>query len=107
MVAKNFPKITIAGKSYPTRVSMGAMLRFTRETGKELSEALTFTDQITYLWCCVVSACSADGIEFGMDLLTFADHLDAEDVQAWSKAMEDANSADDENGDAGTAKKKH
>lgn len=107
MVAKKFPKITIAGKSYPTRVSMGAMLRFTRETGKELSEALTFTDQITYLWCCVVSACSADGIEFGMDLLTFADHLDAEDVQAWSKAMEDANSADDENGDAGTAKKKH
>lgn len=106
MVAKNFPKITIAGKNYPTRVSMGAMLRFTRETGKELSEALTFTDQITYLWCCVVSACSADGIEFGMDLLTFADHLDAEDVQAWSEAIESTNSTD-ETDSAGTAKKKH
>ena len=106
METKKFPKITIDGKAYPTRASMGAMLRFTRETGKELSEALTFTDQITYLWCCVVSACSADGIEFGMDLLTFADHLDAEDVQAWSEAIESTNS-DDETENAGAAKKKH
>lgn len=106
MVAKKFPKITIAGKAYPTRVSMGAMLRFTRETGKEMSEALTFSDQITYLWCCVVSACSADGIEFDMDLLTFADHLAAEDVQAWSEAIESTNS-DDETNSAGAAKKKH
>ena len=99
METKKFPKITVDGKAYPTRASMGAMLRFTRETGKELSEALTFTDQITYLWCCVVSACSADGIEFGMDLLTFADHLDAE-------ASESTNS-DDETDNAGAAKKKH
>lgn len=106
METKKFPKITIDGKAYPTRVSMGAMLRFTRETGKELSEALTFTDQITYLWCCVVSACSADGIPFDLDLLSFADRLDAQDVQAWSEAIESANSSD-ETDSAGTAKKKH
>ena len=41
-----------------------------------------------------------------MDLLTFADHLDAEDVQAWSEAIESTNS-DDETDSAGAAKKKH
>ena len=60
MNTKKFPKITIDGKQYPTRTSMGAMLRYTRETGNDTLEFQTLSDTITYLWCCVVSACSAE-----------------------------------------------
>lgn len=31
-------KITIKGKEYPCRITMGAMVRFKRESGKDVSE---------------------------------------------------------------------
>ena len=63
-------EITINGKSYPCRQTMGAMLRFKRETGKEVTDmdGGSLTDVCTFLWCCIVSACKADGITFDMSL---------------------------------------
>ena len=72
--------IKVNGKEYPCRILMGAMLRFKRHTGRDVSEmAPTDTaDLITFLWCCVGSSCNADGVEFGLSLEDFADGLDAE-----------------------------
>lgn len=56
-------KVTVAGKEYPCRQTMGAMLRFKRETGREVTDMTDgVSDLCTYLYCCVVSACMADGV---------------------------------------------
>ena len=83
-------EIEINGKVFPCRVTMGALLRFKRETGRDVSqtgqndvEAL-----ITLLWCCVVSASKADGVEFSMTLLDFADQLSPDTLTRWYDKME-------------------
>lgn len=70
---------------------MGAMLRFSRETGKEITEIKpgSFSDLCTYLWCCVVSASKREGKEFGMSLMEFADSISPDDMEAWSRAVSD------------------
>lgn len=71
-------KIQINGKEYPIRMTMGALLRFKRETGKDVSEVKSTdtADWIILMWCCVASACKADGDEFTLTLEEFADSLD-------------------------------
>lgn len=68
---------------------MGAMLRFKRETGKEVSDIVewTFTDLCTFLWCCVASASKADGKKFDMSLMDFADNLTPEEMSSWSESV--------------------
>lgn len=79
--------ITINGQAYPFRQTMGAMLRFRRETGREVTQmgADALSDMAVYLWCCVRSACQADGVAFDMDLMTFLDSLAPEDLTRWSE----------------------
>lgn len=82
-------EVNINGKAYPCRPSMGAMLRFKNETGREVTDIDNgFSDLCTYLWCCVVSACSKDNINFDMSLMDFADSIDPEDMNAWSQAIQ-------------------
>lgn len=93
-------KITVGGVEYPCRSTMGAMLRFKRETGREVTEldARSVSDLALWLWCCVSSACSADGVTFGLSLQDFADRLSAETLRLWSESQR----AEMENGgDAG------
>lgn len=94
--------ITIGNKEYPCRITMGAMLRYKRETGKEMSgvNRQEFTDILTFLWCCVASACAADGVEFGYSLEQFADLIPIEDAE---KVFADLNMAAE--GVAGAKKK--
>ena len=75
-------KITIKGKDYPCRITMGAMLRFKRETGHEASELSSgdISEMAVFLWCCVTAACNADGVDFGMDVETFADSLEVDEM---------------------------
>ena len=81
--------ITINGKQYPCRVTMGALLRFKRETGKDVGQISQddVTDLITLLWCCVASASKADGVEFGMELMDFADQLDPDTLTGFYTEM--------------------
>jgi hypothetical protein len=82
-------EVNINGKAYPCRPTMGAMLRFKNETGREVTDIDGgFSDLCTYLWCCVASACKKDGVEFNLSLMDFADSIDPEDMAAWSKAMQ-------------------
>ena len=90
-------EVTINGKAYPCRQTMGAMLRFKQETGKEVTEIDGgLSDMCTFLWCCVVSACKADGVAFGMSLLDFADSLTPEEMEDWSKSVSEEAEAGDE-----------
>lgn len=78
--------ITYGGKEYPCRQTMGAMLRFKRETGKEATEikADSLSDLVTFLYCCVVSECSHQKIPFGFTLQDFADGVTLPDLNAWA-----------------------
>lgn len=82
--------ITINGKEYPCRVTMGAMLRFKRETGHDVSQLdeRDVSDLITFLWCCIASASKADGVEFSLSLLDFADRLDPDTLNGFFNEME-------------------
>ncbi len=70
--------INVGGRELPCRVTMGAMLRFRRETGRDVSGMTSddVSDLVTFMWCCAASACNADGVEFGLTLEEFADRLD-------------------------------
>lgn len=87
-------EVIVNGVNYPCRPTMGAALRFKKETGKEIMEINggSLTDVCTYLYCCVVSACAADKVDFDMSLMEFADALNPEDMQKWTAQMQpDAN----------------
>lgn len=89
-------EITIDGVAYPCRPTMGAMLRFKRETGKELTEmeSKSISELCTFLYCCVASASAAEGREFNLSLMEFADRIDPAQLNAWSERMDAANSSE-------------
>ena len=99
-------EVTINGVAYPCRPTMGAMLRFEKETGKNVAEVFaegetefSFTDICTLMWCCIVSASKHDGIEFNMSLMDFADSITPEEAISWnSKAMASQKEPGDEAG---------
>ena len=88
---KNKMKIEIRtsdGKTYPCRVTMGALLRFSRTTGKDVSAMDgSVTDMATLIWCCVKSACEADGVKFEYSLEEFSDRIDGDEMNAFGKEM--------------------
>lgn len=98
-------EVTINGKAYPCRPTMGAMLRFKKETGKEVTEIKegSFSDLCAYLYCCVASACAADKVAFEMSLMDFADNLSPEDMKAWASQVQSDNGQPE--ADAGEEKK--
>lgn len=65
--------ITINGQEYPCEMTMGALVRFKKETGYDVAKAADTADMITLLWCCIVSACAAQHKEFPLSLMEFAD----------------------------------
>lgn len=83
-------EVLINGIAYPCRPTMGAMLRFKRETGKEVTEmnAESFSELCVYLYCCVASASAADKIEFDMTLMEFADSILPDDLAKWATALQ-------------------
>lgn len=91
-------EVTINGKKYPCRPTMGAMLRFKQETGKEVTEITntSISELIVYLYCCVASASAADKLDFDLPLMEFADALDPADLNAWAAQMQqDGNNGTD------------
>lgn len=89
--------ITIDGKTYPSRPTMGAMVRYKRETGNEVTEMRpeNVSDMCAYLWCCVASASNADGVEFNMSFIDFADRVSQDDMQRWATALQNTETQDD------------
>lgn len=78
--------INVGGKEYPCRPTMGAILRFKRETGREVTNMNgSIEDLCTYLWCCVCSAAKREGVPFDMSLMDFADHLEPDTLEQWAR----------------------
>ncbi|MDO5395653.1 MAG: hypothetical protein Q4F07_06785 [Bacteroidales bacterium] len=101
-------EIQINGEAYPCSLTMGAMLRFKQETGREITEidAASFSDLCTYLWCCVISASKREGRRFDMTLMEFADSIDPADMEQWTKSLEVQNGAGDSEGETEEQEKK-
>jgi len=86
-------QIIVGKKKYPCRPTLGAMLRFKRETGKEVTEIEngSISDLTAYLYCCIKSASKADGVDFDYSLEDFADALMPADLEKWTNSlMQDA-----------------
>lgn len=77
-------EIEVYGRKLPCRVTMGALLRFKRMTGYEVSEIKDgdLEATIRFLWCCVQSSCNADGVTIDMDFERFADGLEMPEATA-------------------------
>ncbi|MDE5989095.1 MAG: hypothetical protein K2H17_06830 [Duncaniella sp.] len=99
-------EIKINGTAYPCGPTMGAMLRFKQETGREITEIdpRSFSDLCTYLWCCVVSAAKREGKSFDMSLMDFADSLSPEDMAEWNNAI--VSDSETGSGESGEKKRK-
>lgn len=81
-------KVIICEKEYPSRVTMGAMIDFKRETGKDVNEIDTDVEQLTmFMYCCVRSACRADKVDFQLTFEQFADGINLEDFTAFQNGM--------------------
>ena len=74
-------RISIKGKEYPCYMTMGAILRFRRETGYDVKDAKDIADQVILLWCVVKAACAAEGVTFDTGLEEFADSLNPESLK--------------------------
>lgn len=72
-------KVTVNGVEYPMRLSMGAMLRFKRETGKEITSAESIEDMIVMIHSCIKSACNHEKVKFNMSVEDLADCLSQDD----------------------------
>lgn len=87
--SKKINRINVGGRELPCRVTMGAMVRFKRETGKDARQfkADDLEEVITFLGCCVVSSCRADKIPDPPAFEDFADMLEPADLEAFYSSM--------------------
>ena len=85
-------KIKIKGQEYPCRVTMGAMVRFKRERGKDIREVnqADVDLMLMFVWCCVKSACNADGVEFDIAFDRFVDMLEPDDFTEFFGDVQEA-----------------
>ena len=88
--------IVVKGKEYPCRLTLGAMRRFKRLTGKDVTTLTEgdVDDMITLMYCCTASACNADGVEFNFTVDEFADNLQSDHMSEFVQNV--ANGAGDE-----------
>ncbi len=85
-------KIILKNKEYPCRVTMGAMVRFKRESGRDVSkmDPTDLSDLALFLYCCVSSASAADGVEFDYTFDQFADLVDPANMSSFCEALDAA-----------------
>lgn len=98
--------VTIDNKEYPIKMTMGAMLRFKKETGKEINDGnMGLTDNATLIWCCIKSACAHEKVAFDISLMDFADSIDVKDIEPVVQALYQSavgdTTGDEADGDAG------
>ncbi len=72
--------VTVDGKEYPIKMTMGALIRFEQETGKPFSsENLSTSDVAAMMWCCLKSACDHDKVPFDIAAKDFPDCVSADE----------------------------
>lgn len=98
--------IKIGDCHYPCYATMGAALRFKDRMGREANDIRldSISEMLTYLWCCVKSACNREGMDFDMELQDFADALSPEEMTEWADSV--AATAESSEAEAEDGKKK-
>lgn len=71
---------------------MGAMVRFKRESGRDVSELKQndVSDLVLFMWCCVASASKADGVEMPYGFEEFADLLEPSGLTGFYEGIQEA-----------------
>lgn len=94
--------IQVGDRCYPFRMTLGAMLRFKRATGKDLAreelDAGNLEEVAALLYACIASASAADKVKFEMSFDEFCDNLSDEDMYAMQDLLvnqEPAEASDD------------
>lgn len=83
-------KVALYGKEYPNRVTMGAMIDFKRDTGKDVNEIGNDVEMLTqFMFCCIRSACRADKIDFSLTFEEFADGIDLSEFTSFQNGIAD------------------
>lgn len=79
------------GETYPFEFTMGAMLLFKKETGKEATEAdfSSLSELLTILWGGVVAATEATGGNCPYTLQQFANRIDNQTLVKWQQEVFD------------------
>ena len=82
-------KIKVGDKEFPCRVTMGAMVRFKNESGKDGSklEKTKISEPEQVVYCSVNSACNADKVEFDYDFQSFADLMEPDAANSFYEDM--------------------
>ena len=64
---------------------MGAMLRFKRAIGHDVSklDSGKIEELLTFVHCCIASACNVDRIEFGLTVEEMADNIEPDALNAF------------------------
>lgn len=78
---------TSDGRRWPCRLTLGAMRRYKRETGEDVSRMKDTSDMGVLVWCCCQSACSADGIAMDVGLDDFLDRLEPRSLAGFSQLL--------------------
>ena len=70
-------------------MTMGAMVRFKNESGKDVSklEKTNISELVLFVYCCVKSACNADKVEFDYDFESFADLMEPDAANSFYEDM--------------------
>lgn len=80
------------GETYPFEFTMGAMLIFRKETGREATEAdfSSFSDLLTIMWAGTVAAAEVEGNPCKYTLQEFANRLNPDALTRWQKESMEA-----------------
>ena len=100
--------IQVGDRTYPFRMTLGAMLRFKRATGKEVADLddSNVEEVAILLHACLASTCAADKIPFDLGVEEFCDMISVEDLDAMQALLTQPDDAPAESGDAGGDEKK-
>lgn len=100
-------EVNINGNAYPCRLTMGAMLLFKQQTGREATEikADALSDIIVLIWCCIKSASRYERIDFNLTLEDFADGITPDEAQLMFGVLND-DEAPEEDGEKKTSRKR-
>lgn len=79
--------VEIDGVSYRANGSLGAMLLFKEQTGKEVNEINGLSDTIVWLWCCVKSGSAKSSNPLTLSCQEFADACTMDVLDEWTKAQ--------------------
>lgn len=74
------------GRPLPSRISMGALRRFRKETDRDflkIQGELTGEDLGVMLWCAIKSQTKVEGVPFDYSLDDFLDRVSPDEVSHW------------------------